>query len=226
MHEPDHTPLCARPDGNPMAVCIRRLRTMTSRCGAWERVALRADFLAPLAIRFYLAPVFWMAGSHKIAGFEATVAWFGNPDWGLGLPAPYLLAWLATAAELLGAVLLPLGLAVRWISIPLLATMAVAAMAVHGQNGWLAIAAGDGPFANERTRAAIERLQVAKEILQQHGDYGWLTEYGNLAMLNNGVEFAVTYFVMLLALFFFGGGRYVSLDYWVCRRRSPPVRLR
>ncbi|MEF1306676.1 AraC family transcriptional regulator, partial [Vibrio owensii] len=34
-------------------------------------------------------------------------------------------------------------------------------------------------------------------------------------MLNNGMEFAATYFVMLLVLFFYGGGRYVSLDYWL-----------
>lgn len=191
---------------------------------AWLIPFRRFDFLAPLAIRLYLAPVFWMAGTHKIADFETTVAWFGNPDWGLGLPAPYLLAWLATAAELLGAVLLPLGLAVRWISIPLLATMAVAAVAVHWQNGWLAIAAGDGIFATERTRAAVERLQAAREILRQHGDYAWLTEYGNLVMLNNGVEFAVTYFVMLLALLFYGGGRYVSLDYWIGRRAAKKAR--
>lgn len=183
-------------------------------------MAGHADFLAPLAIRLYLAPVFWMAGMQKILNFDATVAWFGNPDWGLGLPLPYLLAWLVTAAELLGAVLLPLGLAVRWISVPLLATMAVAGWTVHWQNGWLAIAASDGLFATERTRAAVERLHAAREILQQHGDYGWLTEYGNFVVLNNGVEFAATYFVMLLALLFAGGGRYASLDYWIGRRMA------
>lgn len=186
----------------------------------WLSATRHADFLAPLAIRLYLAPVFWMAGTQKILDFDATVAWFGNPDWGLGLPAPYLLAWLVTAAELLGAVLLPLGLAVRWISIPLLATMAVAAITVHWQNGWLAIAAGNGLFATERTRAAAERLHAAREILQQHGDYGWFTEYGNLVVLNNGIEFAATYFVMLLALFFAGGGRYISLDYWIGQRMA------
>nr|MBF4390077.1 AraC family transcriptional regulator [Vibrio anguillarum] len=30
-----------------------------------------------------------------------------------------------------------------------------------------------------------------------------------------GMEFAATYFVMLMVLFIYGGGRYVSLDYWL-----------
>jgi PAS domain S-box-containing protein len=61
-----------------------------------------ADFLGPLALRLYLAPVFWVAGMNKAAGFSGVVEWFGNPDWGLGLPAPMLMAGLATGAEVLG----------------------------------------------------------------------------------------------------------------------------
>jgi hypothetical protein len=38
-----------------------------------------------------------------------------------------------------------------------------------------------------------------------------------MAIVNNGVEFAVTYLVMLLALIKMGGGRYVSVDYWLVR---------
>lgn len=48
----------------------------------------RADFLAPLALRLYLAPVFWMAGSHKLVDMPATIEWFGNPDWGLACHFP------------------------------------------------------------------------------------------------------------------------------------------
>ena len=78
----------------------------------------RLDFLAPLLLRLYLVPIFWMAGTHKLADMESTIAWFGNPDWGLGLPFPALLAWLAALTEAGGALLLLFGLAVRWISIP------------------------------------------------------------------------------------------------------------
>lgn len=177
------------------------------------------DFLGPLALRLYLAPIFWMAGTKKFANFEDTVAWFGNPDWGLGMPFPTLMAFLAAGTETLGAILLVIGLGVRWISAPLMVTMVVAAVTVHWQNGWLAIAEGSGSlFATERTAGAIERLDRAKEILREHGHYQWLTENGSFVVLNNGIEFAATYFIMLLVLFFIGAGRYLSLDFWIARR--------
>jgi len=96
--------------------------------------------------------------------------------------------------------------------------MAVAGLKVHGANGWLAIATGSGLFASERTIGAVERLDRAKEILHQYGNYDWLTEMGNFVVLNNGVEFVATYAIMLMVLFFIGGGRYVSVDYWLGRR--------
>ena len=177
-----------------------------------------ADWLGPLALRLYLAPVFWMAGTMKIDGWENTVAWFGNPDWGLGLPFPALMAFLATGTEVFGAIALLIGLGVRWMCIPLMVTMVVAAVTAHWQYGWLAIATGSGMFATERSLGAIDRLDRAKSILKEHGNYDWLTENGNFVILNNGIEFAATYFIMLLVLFFIGGGRYVSLDYWIKKK--------
>ncbi len=176
------------------------------------------SFLGPLGLRLYLAPIMWMAGMHKVESFESTVAWFGNPEWGLDLPMPTLLAGLATGSEVIGAVFLLFGFAVRWISIPLFMTMVVAALSVHIQNGWLAISEPTGLFATDRTFAAAERLDRAKEILQQYGNYEWLTEQGSFVILNNGVEFAVTYALMLLMLIFVGAGNYLSLDYWIARK--------
>jgi uncharacterized membrane protein YphA (DoxX/SURF4 family) len=175
------------------------------------------DFIAPLLLRLYLAPIFWMAGTQKLASMENTIAWFGNPDWGLGLPFPTLMAYLATFTEIFGAIALVAGLAVRWTSIPLMITMIVAAVTVHWENGWLAIAASDGIFATDRTMGAAERLAMGREILQEHGNYSWLTENGSFVILNNGIEFAATYLVMLLALFFIGAGKYLSIDYFVRR---------
>ncbi|MBW3530288.1 DoxX family protein [Shewanella sp. NKUCC06_TVS] len=174
--------------------------------------------LAPLALRIYLAPVLMQAGYNKLAHFEDTVAWFANPDWGLGLPMPALMAGLAAGTEFFGAILLLLGLATRLISIPLMVTMLVAALTVHWPNGWLAIADGSSWLANDRVLEAGDKLAKAKEILQEHGNYDWLTSSGNLAVLNNGIEFAITYFIMLLALFTLGGGRYTSLDYFIAKR--------
>lgn len=175
-----------------------------------------AEFLAPLTLRLYLVPIFWMAGIQKFNHFESTAEWFGNSDWGLGMPAPTVMAFLATATELVGAVLLLFGFAVRLISVPLMFTMLIAAFSVHIQNGWLAIATGSGIFATERTIGAIERLDKAKEILKEHGNYSWLTEYGNIVVLNNGIEFAATYFIMLLVLFYIGAGK-ASVEHLLCK---------
>lgn len=176
------------------------------------------DFTAPLLLRLYLAPVFWMAGTKKLEDMDSIIAWFGNPDWGLGLPFPAVMAWAATLTETAGAVLLLVGLAVRWISIPLMITMIVAAFTVHWHNGWLAIAEGNSLFASDRTIAAMEKLDRAKSILQEHGNYEWLTSNGSFVILNNGIEFAATYFIMLLALFFIGAGKYLSIDHWIAQK--------
>jgi uncharacterized membrane protein YphA (DoxX/SURF4 family) len=179
--------------------------------------------IAPLLLRLYLIPVFWMAGTHKIdlttlMPFDSTVAWFANPDYGLGLPMPTLLAFMAGWTEIIGAVFLAGGFAVRWISIPLLITMLVAALTVHWQYGWQAIADSSAPFANGRVLDSADKLTTARSILKEHGDYGWLTSNGSVVILNNGIEFAATYFIMLVSLLFVGGGRYISIDYWLHRR--------
>ncbi|BDX08587.1 DoxX family protein [Planctobacterium marinum] len=188
-----------------------------------------ADFIAPLLLRLYLAPVLMQAGWNKMNHWQDTVAWFGNADWGLGLPMPALMAALAVGAEFFGAILLLLGLATRLVAIPLMITMLVAAVTVHLENGWLAIAdasswLADGTIlSNPAIMEAPEKLAAAKSLLQEHGHYDWLTSSGNFVILNNGVEFAATYFIMLLTLFFIGGGKYVSVDYWLQRRFAEKI---
>ena len=176
------------------------------------------QILAPLLLRFYLAPIFWMAGMSKFNSFEDTVAWFGNPDWGLGLPFPWLMAFLATATELVGAVLLALGLFTRMISVPLAITMLVAIFSVHWPNGWQAIADPQAPFANEQVLSSADKLSAARALLKEYGDYEWLTSSGKFVILNNGIEFATTYLIMLLALIATGAGHYLSMDYWFYKK--------
>lgn len=172
------------------------------------------DGLAPLALRVFLFYVFLEAGMQKIAGMENTIMWFGNPDWGLGLPFPTLMAYLAAYTEAIGAYLLLLGLATRWISIPLIITMLVAIFAVHWDNGWAAIA-------DSGAQDVAIRLNAAKDILREHGNYSWLTEEGRFVILNNGIEYGVTYLLMLLSLLFTGGGRYTSVDYYLSKLWPP-----
>lgn len=182
-----------------------------------------SEGLPLLLLRLYLTPVLLQAGWNKYLHFADTVAWFGNTEWGLGLPFPTLLAALAIAAEIGGSLLLLFGLLTRLAAFSLAITMLVAMVTVHAKNGWLAIAdasswLADGTILHsERILAAPEKLERARAILQQHGNYDWLSESGNLVVLNNGIEFAATYFVMLLCLLWFGGGRYLSLDYYLRR---------
>lgn len=194
----------------------------------------KADFLAPLLLRLFLAVVFIAAGLQKAGSFDSIVNWFGNPDWGLGLPFPWLMAFLATSAELVGGFLLLFGLATRYIAVPLMITMLVAAFAVHWDNGWFAIAPSDPetnfarplamvgiPAAKRSLEESVEtgrKVSAARSILREHGNYSWLTSKGNFVVMQNGIEFAATYFIMLLVLFFQGAGRYASIDYWLHRQ--------
>lgn len=196
------------------------------------------DFIPLLSLRLYLAPIMIIAGWNKYQNFDDIVAWFGNPDWGLGLPVPTLMAALAISTELIGGWLLLIGLATRLVAIPLSVTMIVAAWTVHRPHGWFAIAPTDphtstalffkwlhfpGAQASlENSSAVAEKLHMARSILQEHGNYDWLTEAGNYVILNNGVEFAITYLIMLTTLIIFGAGRYFSVDYWLQHSLNNP----
>lgn len=199
-----------------------------------------------LALRLYLAPIFIIAGYNKLqlgndslgllerlAPNPDVVSWFGNADWGLGLPAPEFLAFMAGWVELLGGFLLIAGLATRLISLPLIFTMIIAITSAHWDNGWFAVAPSNPSSsaaqplawvgidaAQESLENSIEvgrRLGAMKSLLDEHGNTSWLYGKGSIVVLNNGIEFAVTYLIMLLALLFHGGGRYLSVDYWLRR---------
>ncbi len=187
-----------------------------TRLQNWLDLTRKVDFLGPLALRLYLVPVFWVAGTNKLGGMDNVIAWFGNSDWGLGLPFPALMAWLAVSTEILGAIALLVGLATRWLCIPLMIQMIVAITTVHWHNGWQAVADPMSPFAGANIEGAIQRLAKAKDLLREHGNYDWLTETGNFIISNNGIEWAATYLVMLLALFFTGAGK-LSLDHVISK---------
>lgn len=204
------------------------------------------DGLASLLLRLILAPVLIAAGWEKLAGEN----WFGFQQDSFPFPfnvLPPAFSWfLAAWTEFLGGILLLLGLGTRLVAIPLAVTMFVAAWAVHLDNGWPAIAPSNPPDVcipdssaradssiferyikclnvNERTIEASERLARARSILREHGNYGYLNGSGSIVKLNSGIEFAAIYLAMLLALAVIGGGRYLSLDYYlslILRRRG------
>lgn len=187
------------------------------------------DFIPLLLLRLYLTPVMMQAGWTKLQNFDSTLSWFADPDWGLGLPAPALFLFLVIFLELGGGLALLLGLFTRLIALGLSITMLVAMLTVHAKNGWLAIAdasswLADGTlFLNEAVMTAPDKLAKANEILQQQPDYDWLISSGKFVVLNNGIEFAATYFVILLVLVSYGAGRWLSLDYWLSRRATKVI---
>ncbi|NVK57871.1 MAG: DoxX family protein [Alteromonadaceae bacterium] len=198
-----------------MVTLVLRLNSIFDRIAdAWSSIAL-------LLLRLYLTPVLAQAGWQKLNNLDSTADWFGNTDYGLGLPFPLVMAILAAVTEFVGAWLLLFGLGTRLVAIPMMITMLVAIFAVHWDNGWLAIADANSWLAdgtlllNESVMAAPEKLAAATSLLTEYGHIDWLTSSGSFVVLNNGIEFAATYFVMLLVLFCFGGGRYVSIDYYL-----------
>jgi uncharacterized membrane protein YphA (DoxX/SURF4 family) len=189
-----------------------------------------------IVLRLILAPVLIGAGWEKISGTN----WLSQDM----LPFPFSilpveLSWfLASWTEFLGGIFLLLGLATRFWAIPLAVTMWVAAVSVHWDNGWAAVAPSNPPAVciaetdanrassvferyikcynvNQRTIEASERLARAKSILREHGNYRYLNGSGSIVKLNSGIEFAAIYFAMILALLMIGGGRYFSLDYYI-----------
>ena len=172
---------------------------------------MKADFIALLAIRLYLIPVIYEGAHSKVLGFSGTVAWFSTPvaDGGLGMPFPVLLAFLATATEVLGLICIALGLFTRIMAIPMIVVMSVASLMVHWSHGWLAIASNNME-SSQRMTAFLQWL-----IENFPGRYNYITQLGDPIILNNGIEFSATYFIMLLVLMIYGGGKFVSADYWL-----------
>jgi putative oxidoreductase len=88
------------------------------------------DFLQPvflLIIRAYFGYRFLMTGLGKFQNFDRTVGFFSS----LGLPMPEVSAALAAGTELVGGLLLILGLFTKLAALPLTFTMLVAYFTAH-----------------------------------------------------------------------------------------------
>ena len=85
-----------------------------------------------LLLRLVLAYGFYGPAKMKWKDINSVIDWFGS----IGIPAPVFNAYLAAGTEMLGVVLLVLGLGTRLIAIPLVITMLVAIKTVHWANGF------------------------------------------------------------------------------------------
>ncbi|GIV26942.1 MAG: hypothetical protein KatS3mg027_0756 [Bacteroidia bacterium] len=94
---------------------------------------------ALLMVRGILAYGFYEPAKTKWEDIHSVGEWFE----GMGMPMPYLNAYLSASFEMAGVFLLLLGLLTRWISFPLIVIMIVAIKTVHWENGF---AASDNGF--------------------------------------------------------------------------------
>jgi len=95
--------------------------------------------LALLLARLAVAYGFLEPALNKWRDIHAVSEWFGS----MGIPLPTLNAYLSASTEIMGVLLLTLGLFIRLISIPLIIIMVVAIITVHWTHGF---PAGDNGF--------------------------------------------------------------------------------
>ena len=94
---------------------------------------------ALLLARLAVAYGFYEPAMMKWADIHSVAEWFGS----MGIPFPTLNAYMAATTEIVGVLLLTLGLFTRLISIPMMIIMIVAIKTVHLTHGF---SAGDNGF--------------------------------------------------------------------------------
>ena len=103
---------------------------MIRRMVGWAQISAHGvDLLAPifdLAIRLYVASVFFKSGLVKVQSWESTVALFEN-EYAVPVLPPELAAYMGTATELIVPVFLVLGLGGRFAALVLFVFNIIAA---------------------------------------------------------------------------------------------------
>lgn len=104
-----------------------------------KKILQNFQSLSLLLARFAVAYGFLEPALLKWKDIGAVADWFGS----MGIPFPTLNAYMAASTEILGVLLLTIGLFTRVIAIPLMVIMVVAIMTVHLAHGF---SAGDNGF--------------------------------------------------------------------------------
>jgi len=105
-------------------------RAATRAASMYGRLVWGLEALLPLfdlSVRLYLASIFWTGGMVKLASWMSTVMLF-TMVYDVPLLPPEIAAYLATAIELGGSVLLAIGLGGRWAALSLFGLNIVATM--------------------------------------------------------------------------------------------------
>ena len=161
------------------------------------------DFLPPLLLRLFLAPMLWVSGSNKLGLFAGSgIEWYNPMTWfdsavyqasveklsATPMPVPEVMNGVIGGVEVVAAFLLIIGFAVRWISLPLLALMGFTILLALGSQ---------------------DILTAGENMLMNHGYTDATTD---------SLTLGVMYFIMLLSLFFMGAGRFFSVDWFLHRK--------
>lgn len=154
----------------------------------------KTEDITLLFLRMILVYTFYGPAMAKWEDIESTAAFFSY----LRIPFPLLSSYMAAFTELMGAVLLALGLFSRFISVPLLFVLLVAIATVHGAHGFHVIMPGDA-FTWENPY--INGVEVK----------------GTVVVLQNGYEMVMYFMAMLMVLVSKGSGR-ISLDFVLFKR--------
>ncbi|MEA3417798.1 MAG: DoxX family protein [Campylobacterota bacterium] len=104
-----------------------------------KEILEKGQSLALLLSRIAVAYGFYEPAMQKWSDIGAVATWFGS----IGIPLPALNAYMAATTEIVGVILLTLGLFTRLISLPLIVVMIVAIVTVHLPNGF---SAGDNGY--------------------------------------------------------------------------------
>jgi putative oxidoreductase len=158
------------------AVPTATLRPALRLADLARRVATRLDGLAPiadLAVRLFVANIFFQSGLSKLASWSSTVSLFEN-EYAVPLLPPEAAAFLGTGIELFFPVLLALGLGSRFaafalflfnivavISYPDLGTAGLTQHVTWGLLLLVALLHGPGPLSLDRL---LDRLLGRREF--------------------------------------------------------------
>jgi len=167
---------------------------ITKYCKMVEPMLDKGRDIALLGLRLVLAYTFYAPAMMKWSDISSTAMWFES----MGIPLPTLNAYMAASTELAGAVLLTLGFATRFISIPLIVLLFVAIATVHGVNGFNVM---------DDTKTWTDAY-VNGEMVK-----------GTLVYLQNGYELVLYYILMLFTLLTTGAGK-LSVDHFIGSRKS------
>ena len=98
----------------------------------FSNISSYLNSLSLLFARLAIAYGFYEPAMRKWSDIDGVASWFGN----IGIPMPLLNAYMSATTEILGVILLTIGLFTRLIAIPLIVIMIVAIFAVHLPSGF------------------------------------------------------------------------------------------